>query len=121
MIRRLISMKTRRYDETAAMKNPHGVDARALYDAPEATINIIALQPGQALKKHVTPVDVVFYVLEGRGTVEIGEEKQEVGRDTLVESPKMIPHCWYNTGDALLRVMVIKTPRQAEKTVLTGK
>ena len=32
-------MKTRRYDETAAMKNPHGVDARALYDAPRTFLD----------------------------------------------------------------------------------
>jgi quercetin dioxygenase-like cupin family protein len=27
-------------------------------------VTVIKLEPGQSLKKHITPVDVVFYVLE---------------------------------------------------------
>ena len=52
--------------------NPHGVDARNLSDTEMAQVVHITLQPGKSLKKHVTPVDVVFYVLEGQGVVEIG-------------------------------------------------
>ena len=50
------------------------------------------MQPGEALKRHAPPVDVFFYILEGRGIVEIGDEQQEVVADTLVESPARIPH-----------------------------
>ena len=32
-----------------------------------------------SIKRHITPVDVFFYVLEGTGVVEIGKEKQTVG------------------------------------------
>jgi len=52
--------------------------------------------------------------------VEIGAEKQEVGRYTLVESPKDILHCWYNTSDELLRFMVIKAPKPVRPTVFVG-
>ncbi|NOY11054.1 MAG: cupin domain-containing protein [Archaeoglobi archaeon] len=71
----------------------------------------ITLKPGEKLKKHVTPVDVIFYVLEGRGVVEIGDERREVERDALIDSPKNIPHCWYNESDEVLRFLVIKVPR----------
>ncbi|MFO7936515.1 MAG: hypothetical protein R6V06_02790 [Kiritimatiellia bacterium] len=27
--------------------------------------------------------------------MEISDEKQKVGPDTLIESPANIPHCWY--------------------------
>ncbi len=99
------------------MSTPHQIDARNLYNRPEVVITVITLQPGQALKRHITPVDVAFYVLEGTGVVEIGEEKQTVERDTLVESPKDIVHCWYNQSDSPLRFMVIKAPRPEKKTV----
>ncbi|MDD4255912.1 MAG: cupin domain-containing protein, partial [Methanofollis sp.] len=69
--------------ETPVEKNPHGVDARKVYDTEHATMVHIALQPGESLKKHITPVDVAFYVLEGTGIVEIGDERQECGPDTL--------------------------------------
>ena len=71
--------------------NPHHVDARKIYESPHAMAVVITLKPGEALKKHITPVDVFFYVLEGSGVVEIGDEKQTVGKDMLVESPGKDP------------------------------
>lgn len=96
--------------------NPHGVDARMLSDTTNAQVSHITLTPGESLKKHITPVDVVFYLLEGRGTVEIGDERREVGPDTLIESPARIPHRWRNEGEGTVRILVIKTPRPKEAT-----
>jgi quercetin dioxygenase-like cupin family protein len=92
-------------------QNPHGVDARKIYDTEHAQAVVVTLKPGESLKRHITPVDVFFYVLEGRGIVEIGDEKKEVGPDTLIDSPADIVHCWYNESDADLRVYVVKVPR----------
>ena len=100
------------------MTNPHGVEARKLHDSEHAQAMHITLRPGESLKRHVTPVDVFFYVLEGTGVVEIGQESREVGPDTLVESPARNPHCWHNRSDALFRVLVVKTPRPKESTII---
>ena len=70
------------------------------------------------MKRHITPVDVFFYVLEGKGIVEIGDEKKEVGSDTLIESPAKILHCWYNESNEILRILVVKTPRPTEAAKL---
>jgi mannose-6-phosphate isomerase-like protein (cupin superfamily) len=102
----------------SAMPNPHKIKAARVYDSEHAQAVHIALEPGEALKKHITPVDVFFVVLEGRGIVEIGDEKLEVGPDSLIESPARIPHCWYNESDALLRILVVKIPRPKEQTRL---
>lgn len=99
-------------------QNPHHVDARIAYESPHAVAVVISLKPGEALKKHITPVDVFFYVLEGTGCVEIGEEQSTVGKDMLVESPARIPHRWINESDAIFRVLVVKVPRPAEETKL---
>ena len=96
---------------------PHGVQATKLYDTDDAQVMHLTLAPGQALKKNLTPVDVFFYVLEGKGTVLIGEEEQEVGPDTLIESPKDIVHAWTNTGTAPFRVLVVKTPKPTSPTI----
>lgn len=111
-------MKIIEVDKAERAPNPHGVDARKISDTEWAQVMHIALEPGESLKKHVTPVDVVFYVLEGRGIVEIGDEKREVRADALVESPAKIPHRWTNESDSLLRVLVVKTPRPSEPTRL---
>ncbi len=100
------------------MKNPHEVKACRLYDKPGAQAIHLTLEPGQSLKRHLTPVDVFFYVLEGKGIVEIGGERQEVGPDVLIDSPARVPHCWYNESDGPLRVLVVKTPRPTESTRL---
>jgi quercetin dioxygenase-like cupin family protein len=106
----------KKFDETPVMNTAHGVDARNLYTKKEAMVSVITLAPGQSLKQHITPVDVAFYVLEGTGTVEVGYDKLEVSKDTLVESPKDIMHCWYNTSDEALKFMVIKAPKPTRKT-----
>ncbi|HER42896.1 MAG TPA: cupin domain-containing protein [Candidatus Eisenbacteria bacterium] len=113
-------MEIKSLESAPIMETAHGVDARNLYDRPEAMVTVITLQPGQSLKRHITPVDVAFYVLEGTGVVEIGEEKQRVSKDTLVESPKDIVHCWYNESGSILRFMVIKAPKPGKKTVFVS-
>ncbi len=83
-----------------------------------ATAVVITLLPGESLNKHIMPVDVFFYVLEGTGVIEIGNEKQTVGRDMFVESPARIPHCWINESAAVFRVLVVKVPGPTEETRL---
>ena len=101
-------MKITSVSDVVSGPNPHRVDARKIYDTPNATAVVITLQPGEALKRHITPVDVFFYVLEGTGVAEIGEERRSVGRDTVVESPAMIAHTWKNESSGVFRVLVVK-------------
>ena len=101
----------------AESPNPHGISARELLSTEHAQVVMVTLQP-EALKLHVTPVDVFFYVLEGEGIVEIGGEQQAVVRDMLVESPVRIPHRLLNESDAVFRCLVVKTPRPTESTRL---
>jgi mannose-6-phosphate isomerase-like protein (cupin superfamily) len=65
----------------------------------------------QTLKRHTTPVDVFFYILEGKGIVQVGEEAQEVDKDTGSNSPKGIPHLLTNTGNNVFRFLVVKLPK----------
>lgn len=93
-----------------ATSNPHGVDARKLHQNDHTQVVHIHLKPNEQLIKHTTAVDVFFYVLEGEGIIEIGDEKQLVSRDMLVDSPKNIAHCLYNNSEGDFRVLVVKTP-----------
>lgn len=111
-------MEITKVSETSTSKNPHGVDARQIYNHKNAQVIVLTMQPGESLKRHITPVDVFFYVLEGKGVVEVGDEKKEVTKDTIVHSPARITHCWYNESDSVLRVMVAKTPKPTESTIL---
>ena len=111
-------MKITEVAKVVSGPNPHHVDARKIYESPHAMVVVITLRPGESLKKHITPVDVFFYILEGSGVIEIGDEKQTVGKDMLVESPAKIPHRWSNESSSLFRVLVVKVPKPTEETRL---
>ena len=99
-----------RYEDVEIADTPHGVDVRKLFESEHVSVVEIKLGHGQGLKKHTTPVDVFFYILAGHGIVEIGDEKEHVSADMLIESPKGIPHTVSNEGDEPLRFLVVKTP-----------
>jgi quercetin dioxygenase-like cupin family protein len=102
--------------EMEIVETPHKLDIRKLYDKDSAQVMHITLQPGEALKPHITPVDVFFYILEGSPEVLVGEEKIQVQADCLVDSPKGIIHCLYNNTNAIARILVVKAPKPTTQT-----
>lgn len=102
--------------EMEIVETPHKLDIRKLYDKNSAQVMHITLQPGEALKPHITPVDVFFYILEGSPEVLVGEEKIQVQADCLVDSPKGIIHCLYNNTNAIARILVVKAPKPTTQT-----
>lgn len=111
-------MKITSFRSETDRENPHGVSVKKLYDTEHAQVMHIELRPGEKLKKHVTPVDVFFYVLEGEGIVEIGEEQEKLSKDMIIESPAKIPHRLMNEGIGTFRFLVVKVPRQTDQTKL---
>jgi mannose-6-phosphate isomerase-like protein (cupin superfamily) len=102
--------------DTKIADTPHKVDVRKLFNFEHATIVHIRLKPGEALRKHKTPVDVNFFVLEGEGIVEIGDEREMVKKDQLIFSPAKIPHLLRNESEKDFRFLVIKTPTPTSET-----
>jgi quercetin dioxygenase-like cupin family protein len=111
-------MEIRNYKDMGIHVNPHGAQVNKMYDTDNALIMHMMLKPGQALNPHFTPVDVAFYVLEGTPSILVGEEKIQVKKDDIVESPKDIIHCIYNESDANIRVLVMKLPKPKVKSVM---
>ncbi|HCE57753.1 MAG TPA: cupin domain-containing protein [Prolixibacteraceae bacterium] len=104
-------MNINKLSEKLVEETPHKVNIRKLYDKESAQAMHIILLPGEALKPHITPVDVFFYVLEGTPEILVGEEKVQINADVLVESPKDIVHCIYNHSTQVARILVVKAPR----------
>lgn len=109
-------MISRNIKSEVIKENPHNVDVRQMYNDVSAQIMHMTLKPGQSLKPHKTPVDVVFYVLEGAPTILVGEESVVFEKDTLIESPANIVHCISNTSDSDARILVVKAPRPLAAT-----
>jgi mannose-6-phosphate isomerase-like protein (cupin superfamily) len=104
-------MKTTRIEDGKIIKNDSGVVARAIYSAPEAMIVHIDVAPGGFVKPHVTPIDMEYFVIEGRGLFMLGEESVEAGPGLLIPNPRGLPHGIKNLGEGHLRVLAVKNPR----------
>ncbi len=109
-------MKATKYTEFPEKDNPHKVSVRMIYDHDHGQAIVISLKRGETLKKHITPVDVMFYILEGTGKVEIGDEIKEVSKDTVIESPARIPHRLFNETSPEFRFLVLKMPKPVNTT-----
>ncbi len=106
-------MKIVKWQEIPDLPGKAGFSAKKLIDYPDATVTIISLNKTEVVKKHITPVDALFYVVEGSGEVQIEDEIQEVHQGDLIYSPKKIPHELRNPKSDMFRFLVIKTPNPA--------
>ena len=103
-------MNVTRVHETPVKSYPHGIEARQVADTPGAVLMHLTIQAGQRVPPHAAAADVLFYVLEGHGVIECGDERAEVGPDTVVQSRAGGLHAVQNTGTDPLRLLVVKTP-----------
>jgi len=109
-------MKIIRAFEAAEVDTPHKVSVRPLHSTEHVQISLITLEPGEALRPHITPVDAAFYVLEGAATIQIGDERAVAEAHSLIPSPAKIVHRVLNEGQERVRFLVIKTPRQTDSS-----
>jgi quercetin dioxygenase-like cupin family protein len=96
--------------EQQTVVNPRGISVKHLIARKDVAVSNVILQPGQTLPVHSTPVDVFFYVVEGKGKVQIGNETTEVTATDLVVSPADIPHGLTSDENGIFSVLVVKTP-----------
>ena len=113
-------MKIIKTMEIPEIPNPHSVSVRALLANDQAQFEYIQLQPGEALKMHVTYTQVYLYVLDGQGIVQAGGEEGEIAADMLVEIPPEIPHRLVQCGPGMLRLLNVKAPRALKATHLVA-
>lgn len=64
---------------------------------------------GPARHLHVEQ-DELFYVLEGRYVIVVGEERFELQPGDSIFAPRQVPHVWAYVGDAVGRMLISFTP-----------
>ncbi len=90
--------------------NPDKISREMLDDKPEMRIALMCLEPGQKLTPHKAPLRLLMYVVEGRGTVTVGEESMEVDEKTCIPCDPMVEHGFSADKGERLVVMAIVTP-----------
>lgn len=70
-----------------------------------------SFEPGQehALHAHAGQ-DKLYFILEGSGTVQVGEETQLLSAGDAAFAPSSVPHSIHNPGPGRLVVMAILAP-----------
>lgn len=85
-----------------------GMIGKRLAAHPRAEIVHLAIEPDKGLALHTMPMPVLFFVIEGTGTLRTADGAERYAAGTAVECPAGIERGWSNDATAPLKVLVIK-------------
>jgi mannose-6-phosphate isomerase-like protein (cupin superfamily) len=78
------------------------------------TVGVGELAPGDELRRHSHPPAEVYYVLQGRCSVTVGEEQRELDPGAAVLIPGGAPHAVANVGSELVRIFYVLASEQLD-------
>lgn len=79
---------------------------------PDLSIGIYQLKAGEPDPQQPHNEDEVYYVVAGRGRVQVGDENQEVGVGSIVYVPARLPHHFYEITEDL-NILVFFAPAES--------
>ena len=94
----------------------HGSEIRPLIDRTTGSITQCSLAeeillPGQSVTPHRhRQIEEIYYILEGRGSMTVGDETCDVGEGDAVYVPREHRHTLTNTGSEPLRLLLTCGP-----------
>lgn len=97
--------------DSPVVPNQNGLDAHRLFASPLVEVVHIHLPAGQALLRHASPVDTVFYIITGTATIESDAGSVQAEAGTLVPHPKETFHRVRNETGNRLEFLVVKSPK----------
>ncbi len=89
---------------------PDKIGREMLFDKPEMRIALMCLEPGQELAPHKAPLRLLMYVVEGKGTIKVGEEETDAGEKMCVLCDPLVPHGFKADKGGRFVVMAVVTP-----------
>ncbi len=83
-----------------------------LFDTERMFCDVYCFEPGQEQTTHAHKgADKVYYVLQGRGQVRVGQETRELGPGSIALAPAGAEHGVRNAGPDRLTVLVFMAPK----------
>ncbi len=114
-------MKVVKIDNVPFTQTGWGVKGKQLIDLPDVGIINLLLEPGEKVPIHKTPVDVLFQVIAGKGSVTIGEDTEVVKAGDIIISPAQIPHALAADQNSQFSFYVIKVPNTKKSAIKEPK
>ena len=71
---------------------PDGILSRNLYKDENIKVVLFAFGPGQELSEHTASMPAVVHVLEGEGSIVLGEDEKPLQAGTWVHMAAHLPH-----------------------------
>lgn len=104
-------MKVVKVSDQVAFKSEK-MNKVSLFDTDRFFCDVYCLEPGQIQKVHAHEgSDKIYYVLEGKGKITIGEEEQEVSADEMTMAPSGEVHGVVNHTEDKLVILVFMAPK----------
>jgi len=83
-------------------------EAHKMYSSEQVEIINIQLKKGEKVPLHDNPIDVIFYVLAGKGIFGLENEQVEVAQNSCLEVKTGKNRSWENVEDEVLKLLVVK-------------
>ncbi|MEC9491489.1 cupin domain-containing protein [Flexistipes sp.] len=103
-------MEIIRMGEIEGFINKRGIKAKQLLKNDDVQIMNLILNPGDAVPEHSVPVYVFFYVVEGSGTLKIGDEENVVSAKDIILCPRNTVMSLKADQNETFVVLNVKTP-----------
>jgi mannose-6-phosphate isomerase-like protein (cupin superfamily) len=98
------------------IKTRHGSEIRPLVDRTTSAITQCSLAeeillPGQTVTPHRhREIEEVYYIIEGRGVMTVGDEQREVAAGDAIFIPRGNRHTLANTGTEPIKLLLVCGP-----------
>lgn len=94
-----------------AVFHPEKQGKVTLFSGTTMFVGLNCFEPGQRHEAHAhAGADKLYYVLEGEGWFDVGEEARRVGVGGMVVAPAGMSHGVNNTGESRLVVLMVLAP-----------
>ena len=109
-------MKIVNRSKAKVLASRHGSEIRPLIDRTTSDVTRCSLAeewlpPGHAVTPHFhRDTEEIYYVLEGAGTMTVGDETEAVGPGDAILIPRGSVHSLANTGAAPMRIVLVCGP-----------
>ncbi len=87
---------------------PFNLEGRKMFSNDKVELVHLTIKPDEEIALHVNPFDVIFYILEGNGTVLYDETSSSIKAETSVFIEKGRQRGIRNDSKNLLRFLVFK-------------
>ncbi len=91
---------------------PDKMKKNGLFETDRLFSDLYCFEPGQAQAPHTHEgSDKIYFVIEGRGLFQIGEEERELRKDDIAMAPSGLRHGVSNPGPERLVLLVFMAPK----------